>query len=382
MLSKKIRLPAAMLMLVAIGLLGETAPTLGQDEGPEVGRFKTADGLKLAYQWYAGGKAQKSDCVLFVHNYGSDMTKGPWAALALSLQKQNYSVLSFDLRGHGKNTDNAAMDKPDEFCKKENAFNRHAGSGMNPKAIKEIKQTKFLPAYYPYLVNDLLGARRFLDEKNDASQCNSGRIFIIAEQSICPMVMLWIATEHKRFGVGPGTRGAFDEVEKYAAGNDIAGVIFLSWAGPPGPGGASALAVAARIMREKEVYSETVLVGDQIKKKIAMAFIYGKDDKGSAFEARNWFTKFGIPAAKTDDSELRKYIREVAGAEKLTGIKLLDILEKPKDKDEKVSALESQIISFFKKTREKDLSGINWKKRNPDNWDPVTIPLDMWGLAK
>ena len=43
MLSKKIRLPAAMLMLVAIGLLGETAPTLGQDEGPEVGRFKTAD---------------------------------------------------------------------------------------------------------------------------------------------------------------------------------------------------------------------------------------------------------------------------------------------------------------------------------------------------
>ena len=53
---------------------------------------------------------------------------------------------------------------------------------------------------------------------------------------------------------------------------------------------------------------------------------------------------------------------------------------KPKDKDEKVSMLESQIIGFFKKTREKDLNGINWKKRNPDNWDAVPVPLEMWGL--
>lgn len=91
-------------------------------------------------------------------------------------------------------------------------------------------------------------------------------------------------------------------------------------------------------MREKTLGSDTVLIGNEMKKKVAMAFIFGDKDKASAAEARSWFARFGIPGDKTDDAETVKYIREIAGAEKLAGSKLLEITEKIKDKDERIDA--------------------------------------------
>ncbi|MCE9530990.1 MAG: alpha/beta hydrolase [Planctomycetes bacterium] len=371
------RVPVFLLLLVGAVLLGETANTRGQGEEPEEGRLKTLDGLKLAYTWYDGGKSQTSDCVLLVHGYGSDSSKGPWSTLAKSLQKKGYSVLSFDMRGHGKSADFKVMGNPDVFCK--NTFNRYAGYPLNPKTIKELKKERFQLSYYPYLVNDITAARRFLDEKNDASKCNSGRVFVIAEQSACPLVMLWLATEHARQAFGGKTM--MDVPERVSAGNDVCGVVFLSWAGSAGPGTNTAISVANKVMRDKEYGSETILIEERVKQKVAMAFVYGKDDKASAGEARYWFNKFGIPPNKTADKELVKYILEVPGAEKLAGIKLLDILEKPKDKDEKVSFLETNIIDFIASTKLKGINGGNWKERNLSNVvDPIPVPLDLWGL--
>lgn len=226
------RVPVAILFLAVCACLGGTVATRGQEEMPEEGRFRTADGLRLYYQWYAGGKGQKSDSVILVHNYASDSSKGQWGTLAKALQKQGYSVLTFDFRGHGKSADFKTMDKPDEFCK--NTYNRFAGAGLNPKIIKSITVTRFTPAYYPYLVNDLTAARRFLDDQNDASQCNSGRVFVIAEQSICPLVMLWLGTEFARYGSGPKTK--LDTPPDISAGEDLCGVVFLSWSNVGIPG--------------------------------------------------------------------------------------------------------------------------------------------------
>ncbi len=347
-------------------------------EPPEEGKFRTADGLRLSYQWYSGGKGQKSDCVMLVPGYGSDMSKPGWATLANALKKQGYSVLLFDLRGHGKSADFKVMDKPDLFCKF--TYNNLCGQRLVPTSIKEVKKEKFKPEYYPFLVNDLAGARRFLDEQNDAGQCNSGRIFVVAEQTICPLVMLWISTEFERYGFGPKTK--LDAPENVSAGEDLCGVIFLSWANGGGAGQSLALRTNDKVMIDKVLGTTTVTVASQIKKKVAMAFIYSKEDKLSATEARSWFTRFGVPAGKTEDPELVKYIREVSGAEKLAGIQLLDILEKPKDSDKKVSYLESKIIEFFKITRTKAISGNNWKERKMENLDAIPVPLENWGLKR
>jgi len=370
--------PTAACFLALASLLGSGTPIFAQAEAPEEGKFRTADGLRLSYQWYSGGKGQKSDCVMLVPNYGADMKKAGWAALAVKLQKQGYSVLLFDFRGHGKSADFKVMDKPDLFCKF--TYNSLSGQRLNPKTITELKKEKFNAQYYPFLVNELTGARRFLDEQNDASQCNSGRIFVVAEQSICPLVMLWISTEFARYGFGPKTK--LDPPELVSAGEDLCGVIFLSWPGGGGAGQSVTLQTVNKVMNDYVLGTDTVKISSQIKKKVAMAFIYSKEDKASASEARSWFTRFGIAPGKTEDPELVKYIREVSGAEKLAGIQLLDIMEKPKDKDEKESYLENKIIEFFKVTREKAISGNNWKERKMENLDAIPVPLEVWGLKR
>jgi hypothetical protein len=272
------------------------------------------------------------------------------------------------------------MDKPEVFCKY--TYNSLCGQKLVPNTIKDLKKEKFSPQYYPFLVNDLTAARRFLDEQNDASQCNSGRVFVVAEQSICPLVMLWISTEFERYGFGPKTK--LEAAENTCAGEDLCGVIFLSWTGGGGVGQSQALRTADKVMSDRVLgNAESPIVLSQIKKKVAMAFIYSKEDKASAAEARTWLTKFGVPPGKSEDPELVKYVREVSGAEKIAGIQLADIMEKPKDKDdEKVSYLHNKIIEFFKITRTKAISGNNWKERKMENLDAIPVPLDSWGLKR
>jgi hypothetical protein len=376
------RVPIALLLFAVVALLGSTEPTRGQaNDEPEEGRFKTADGLRLNYLWWAGGKQQTSDSVILVPGYGYDSlksdTKGQWTTLAKALQKEGYSVLMFDFRGHGKSADNRAMDKPELFCGY--PFNRLSGQSLaKPAMVKELKKEKFSPGYYPFLVNDLTAARRFLDDKNDALQCNSGRVFVVAEGSICPLVMLWASTEFRRFGFGPKTKQ--DDPELISAGEDLCGLVFLSWQGSGGPGQQDAVRTTARVMADKQLGSTTVFVGNQVKKKVAMAFIYGDKDRLSATEAQAWFSNFRL-VGKKEDKETAKYIREVIGAEKLSGIKLLDIGDKPKENGDKTSYLQNQIVDFLKATKTKSINGNNWKERKMENLDFAPVPLSIWGLG-
>ena len=76
---------------------------------------------------------------------------------------------------------------------------------------------------------------------------------------------------------------------------------FFEWGLSP-QGGATALNVASKVMDNVEFGSDSIKIATQIKKKVAMAFIYGKDDRASAGEAKKWFSSFGI-INKTQDPE-------------------------------------------------------------------------------
>ena len=91
----KFRVLLAAFCLTLVATLSGGKPAFGQadpkkeaekpakpDDETEENRFQKSDGLRLYYQWYAGGKGQKSDCVMLVPNYGSDISKGPWTILA------------------------------------------------------------------------------------------------------------------------------------------------------------------------------------------------------------------------------------------------------------------------------------------------------------
>jgi hypothetical protein len=380
-------LAGAVMALVGWAIFAGTCRA--EPEDPDPTRIKTCDGLNLWAKWYQGGKNQNSDTVILVHGYGTDPTQPSWEALAKTLQKEGYSVLLFDMRGHGRSTDFKVFDDKELFVK--SPFNKLAGYGTNPRLLKELKVKRFGANYYPYLANDLAAARRFVDSKHDIPECNTNRVFVITEKDSCPLVMMWIAAEFARQGSGPASLGA--DIKKNIAGKDIAGVIFLSW---PTPGAATqaaagqttALNICNQIALGKVLGSETEFVAEQLRKKVAMAFFYGDKDKNAAANARIWFDKFGVAAGKKDDSEMVKYMIEVSGAEKLSGSKLLEIMEEKKDANggvKKVSVVEGQLLTFLKKTKQKGINGSDYQeKRYATNLDFVPLPIEggKWSLPK
>ncbi len=389
-MTKSISRLAIIALFAGIAFLSNTRQINGQPAEPDVVRIETVDGLNLWGKWFQGGKGNKSDTVLLVHAYGQACSKGQWETLAKALQKEDFSVLMLDLRGHGESAKTRALKDWTLFC--EQAYNRHSGYNLNPKAnTQEIKLTSFRPAYYPYLINDLAAARRFIDKKNDSNHCNSGRIFIIAEGSICPLVMMTVSTEYLRNGVFPAVIGA--NAPESPAGRDIAGLIFLSWASSTGIGQSTALNVMNTAWGKPEIWQDLkpmkTLVGERIRENISMMFVYSKEDTASAAEMRRWFKRFNIAPNKKEDALLRKYSLEVP-AEKLAGIKLMDVMVDEKVKKNvngkeveevvKVPLVQQQIIAFIKGTVENGKNGDVHQMRNVGTQKLIAVPLELLGL--
>lgn len=384
---KSISRAAIFALIAGIAFLANTRDSNGQPATPDVVRIKTVDGLSLWGKWFQGGKGNKSDTVLMVHGYGQQCSKGAWEDLAIALQKEDFSVLMLDLRGHGESAKNRALVDWSAFC--EQSYNKLSGYPLNPKAnTQEIKREKpFQPGYFPYLINDLAGARRFIDTKNDSGHCNSGRIFIVAEGSISPLIMMAASIEYLRNAVFAAVVGA--NVPEHPGGRDIAGLIFLSWSSSAMPGHASALTVTNNVWKQPEVWQTKKTVYEQMKDRVSMMWVYSKEDTASAREARAWFTKFGIAGTKKEDTQLRKYMTEVP-AEKLVGIKMMDVLvdekikKKVNDKEEeivvKVPIVQQHIISFIKGTVDNGKNGDIHKVRNVATEKLDRVPLELWGL--
>jgi pimeloyl-ACP methyl ester carboxylesterase len=353
---------------------------------PVIERIKTCDGLNLWAKWWRGKNGQNSNTVMLVHAYGSDPTKGPWETLAQGLQEAGYSVLFFHLRGHGESAKPKAMEDWGTFC--EFTYNKYAGHGFNPKVpANELNKSKFSPAYYPYLVNDIAGARRYLDKKNDDNECNSGRIFVVAEGNIGPLAMMWAASEFTRNGFWSPVQGAFPT--NRPAGQDVGGLVFLSWNGSSGTGTSTALNVARRIMSKPqarttqfdEAEKKEPPVGEQLRDKVSMLFVYGKGDQGSAAEAKSWLGQFGAATAALQKQK-RKYTVEING-DKLAGIKLYEVTEDRKDKDDnpiKVSVLQEHLTAFFLTTIENGKTGGTHEKRNVPPSRIDAVDLTQFGL--
>lgn len=237
-------------------------PHLVFADGQEV-QFDTIDGVTLKGTFYPGGNGNKSSCVLLLHEFGKDRTKDGWDALAKELQKKGFAVLAFDFRGHN---DSCTVD-PMKFWN----FPLNAGTFRPNKTrdtidYKDIRTKKF--TYLPWMTNDLAAAKRYLEQRNDANDCNLSNLFIVGAKEGAGLGAMWMSQEmsHRRLMVNPINPIGLPIIDpKHIHGEDLAGAVWLS-------------------MPDK-IYNQSVsrfLQIPAIRDKLPMAFIYGSKDDVSA----------------------------------------------------------------------------------------------------
>lgn len=331
---------APLVLVAAAGLTTlEPRPVAAQPAGmPVAETFRTADGVELHGLFHATAKnPNTAPVVVFMYAPGPDrdMTKGDWKDLAKALNNDGYHAFQFDWRGHGKST--TIRDK-DKFWS--NPYLNAAPLGFNtyikgrPPAmpIKNDINYKDLgtnaPKYVPAYLNDLAAVRLHLDTKNDNKELNTSSIYIVGAQDAAGLGFAWLTSEWNRPTTMPSVqllglgatgyefvpqplRGTFDE-----AGADFGAAVWLTATRPsamPGP------------IVQKWVSDKTL--GAKMRENTPMLFLYAEKDaekKSSEF----YFNEVLVanPAkAKALKLEVpdQTFLKDVKGAEKLQGTKLL-----------------------------------------------------------
>jgi pimeloyl-ACP methyl ester carboxylesterase len=250
---------AAVLSLAVAALAAGSAAAQNSKKVP----IPTFDGVELQGTFWAARGNNRDACVILLHHIdyrkGGNSHSDGWDDLAEALQKDGYSVLSFDFRGFGESK---TVSK---------SFWMHPHNINLPGARRlpqpETIDHKTFPAnYFPVLVNDIAAARAYLDRQNDLKIVNSSNLIIIGAGEGATLGALWMAAEFHRARAPGATAfgaGILDDPE----GRDLAGAIWLSMS--PRLAGRSIPALDDAV---KEVAK---------KNKVPMLFVYGQQDKAS-----------------------------------------------------------------------------------------------------
>jgi pimeloyl-ACP methyl ester carboxylesterase len=239
-------------LLIASVLLGLPGAGRAQNDEEKVS-FETVDEVELQGTFYPSSQGTKAPCVLVLHDIGGSSRQPEWADLAKKLQKEGYAVLLFDFRGHGKST----AVQPAFWKVPSNTRIRGASAKKH-----EIHHKDFPAVYMPTLVNDIAAARRFLDLKNDAKECNSRDLVLIGAQEGATLGVLWLAAEWNRRP--PKSAGL--NLPPY--GEDIAAGIWLS--------------ISPTLGRSRHPQFRVDNWIRPLRDRTPMLFLYGEEDRTSS----------------------------------------------------------------------------------------------------
>ncbi|HEY7426563.1 MAG TPA: alpha/beta fold hydrolase [Gemmataceae bacterium] len=193
---------------LSLALLAWTNPaSVAEDAPSDRVSFPACDGVELSGTFYPGprGKKDKDAVVLLLHDFDPRKgggSHGNWDKLAEKLQKEGYSVLSFDFRGFGNSK--SVRDEFWKFDYNRRGIPRAYRNGVKP--AQSIDQKDFTFGYYPALINDIAAARSFLDRKNDAREINTSNLIVIGAGEGATLGALWMAAEmHRQKDTSPPT---------------------------------------------------------------------------------------------------------------------------------------------------------------------------------
>lgn len=305
--------------------------------------FDTIDQVEIKGTWYTGSRGTKSPAVILLHELGGDSHQEGWADLAVELQKKGFAVLSFDFRGHGEST----TVTPTTFYA--DPVNRTLKSAKSNKVGNKISSKDFSNQYhYLMLLNDLGAAKRFLDRKNNASECNSREIILIGAESGATLGAIWTGLEWGRHETTrhPVT-GYVMSRNPDPEGKDIIAGVYLSISPSLG---------TAKL--NIEPYFKP-----PVRDKVAMYFITGEQDKNAAFAKR---LHDQVLRAHNDKSLKLTGLKAIPGSNKSSGRALLG---------KKSLGTEGLIASYLEKLVEEH-DRVPWAKKDVDRPLPPRIPVE------
>jgi hypothetical protein len=178
-----------------LGALGLTLPARAQEAAGDTGekvRFVTVDGVTIHGNFFRGPRAAPAVVMLHPIGAGESRNKKNWIALAQELQK-DFSVLTFDFRGHGDSTE---IDAPLYYHYK---FNGVATKNARVDRAR-IEFKDILPQYYSVFCNDIAAAKSYLERtKNDLGLCNTQNFVVIGADQGATLGAVWANSEWFRY---------------------------------------------------------------------------------------------------------------------------------------------------------------------------------------
>lgn len=338
--------------LAAVCLAFLLAPALGHAAAPVDVKFNTFDRVQLHGSFYAPQGGAKAPCVILVHKFGGSRQQAGWEDVIKALQKQDYAVLSFDLRGHGESVE---VD-PATFWMLPSNF-QHIKGAVQRKS--KISYKDFSRDYTPMLANDIAAAKSFLDEQNNTKLCNSSNTMVIGAEDGAALAALWITSEWLRpplvqrdiYGRIVGT--------PTLQGSQICAAAWLSI---PATLNRASLATWFRASVPGSAYGTRTTIGD----KVPMAFYYGKGDSSAASAARTLLSALSPARSKQSLSVAKGKEGRAAG---------IDLVAKEAVKpDEDIAAFLSSVL-------EKRTSG-EWARKESTQPQPVALGTFGYGYLR
>jgi hypothetical protein len=292
--------------------------------------FATSDGLALNGYWFQGAaiEKQRPDAVLMFPAPGNKITDS-WIDLARSLSEKNFSVLLFDWRGCGLNGPEAGsriFESTERFWA-ENYNHRLLSSKKRTVEDKGLDYNNDLAKrvdgtikYRDWLLNDLMGARFFLDKQNDNGKCNTNRVWIVSEKEGASLGLAFIAAEFYRNSMYQANKTLVDiDRPGKPAGKDYVGLVALSYS--------LSTSVGTNVFRNALPDGTTSPLvkeaRDHLEKRLATVLVYSKKEGPSA--SKGLVSRLG--AGSTEDTMKRnfKYLREVdTKTSPVSGIAMID----------------------------------------------------------
>jgi pimeloyl-ACP methyl ester carboxylesterase len=321
-------------------------PQAGLAAEPERVKFDTYDQVEIHGTYYPGDLASKSPSALVLHALGGSSREEGWDNLAKELQKKHFAVLLFDFRGHGEST---AIGTD---------FWRMPGNSSlksyRPGKLKDQISFKDFTTMQNWLslVNDIQAAKRFLDRKNDSSECNSANLVVIGAESSAALGALWIATEWQhprmlnRFPPVPANRGEME-------GQDIECAVWLSFS------------PHISVDRTKFTLHPDSWLANPVRDKVPMCFIYGEQDTKSKSYALHLYD--GVMHARRD-KKVKLTVEKGMKDTKLAGRELLG---KPSLNTEEL------IVTYVSKVID-DRGANPWSKRDVDRTILARVPVERF----
>jgi pimeloyl-ACP methyl ester carboxylesterase len=318
-------------------------------------RASPADGVELDGTYFRSPKAGRdAPCVMLVHKYGSDRSKTDWIALAQALQDEGFAVLTFDLRGHGGSTQ---LSNPQTFWSL--SFNRSGIRNSSPRKTA-ISFNDFKPSYFPFIVNDLAAARRFLEQKNDSGELNVHSLMIIGVQEGAGLGFLFTAAEYAR-AYRIGVSALQSNGTPYNAGEDIAAGVWLSLSMRPGmPAGGPNLDMIGWVRNYPGMRDKT-----------PMCFIYGDKDTRARADAESVFRVLSGPMTGRPDKHKHDDLHPIKGTD-LAGSALLG---------QPALMVNQYVVGYLKKVMA-ERRAVPWTEVKPEINTLQLVPVTQFKLRE